>query len=413
MVRGLFAFGLVLAQPLLTMAKERAVSVTKIDGTQISGELIAWNVLELTVQTENESVTIASPHLLRVRWQHEGPREASEELLLELVDGTWLSHHSYAVQRGEATIVTPLAEQPMTLSTDRVAFVQLATDFPGRERVSQDLDGDLLVVRKKKAGAFDHLSGILGDVSPEQVKFTWEGEAIPVKRSKVAALAYFHAQLPTVKKPVCWLNLRDGVRLPVVDISYQQQEVRVRTSGGLALSFALELLQDADYSQGKLVYLSDLQPIEQNWTPRIGLPTSATLILRHGLPRRDQSFTGSAIALRWPPAKSASIDGALKTYDKGLAIRSRTEIRYRVPKGMRRFVTLAGIDPETANQGNVTLEIFADRRSIWQGEIEGSSAPTAIDVALDDARELRIVVDYGKNLDFGDRLHLAEARLSQ
>jgi len=412
-MRGLFAFGLVLAQPLLAMAKERAVSVTTIDGTQISGELMDWSASELTVRAENESVTIASPQLLRVRWQQESPKEASEKLLLELVNGTWLSHHRYTVQRGEATIVTPLAEQPMTLSTDRVAFVQLATDFSGRERVSQDLVGDLLVVRKKKTGTFDHLSGIVGDVSPEQVEFIWEGEAIPVKRSKVAALAYFHAQLPTVKKPVCWLNLRDGVRLPVVEISYQQQEVRVRTSGGFALSFALELLHDADYSQGKLVYLSDLQPIEQNWTPRIGLPTSATLILRHGLPRRDQSFTGSTIALRWPPAKSASIDGVLKTYDKGLAIRSRSEIRYRVPTGMRRFVTLAGIDPETANQGNVTLEIFADRRSIWQGEIEGSSAPTAIDVALDDARELRIVVDYGKNLDFGDRLHLAEARLSQ
>ncbi len=413
MMSGLFAFLLGLALPWAALAEDAILVVTKIDGTQLSGEPIAWNTTELTLRTENESVSIASPQLLRVEWQLAHSNKLADVSILELVDGTRLPHQSYAVQNSEATIVTPLAEQPLTLSTDRIAFVQLTIDSPGREKIAQELDGDVLVIRKKKTGLFDNLSGILGDVSPEQVKFTWEGEAIPVKRSKVAALAYFHARSPTVKEPICWLNLHGGGRLPVVDISYLEQEVQVRTSGGLALSFAVNLLRDADYSQGKLAYLSDLQPIEQHWRPRIGLPTSAELILRHGLPRRDQSFAGSAIMLRWPPAKMASVDGELKTFDKGLAMRSQTEIRYRVPKEMRRFITLAGIDPETAHQGNVTLEIFADRRSIWQGEIDGGSAPTAIDVALGDARELRIVVDYGKNLDFGDRLHLAEARLSR
>ncbi len=119
------------------------------------------------------------------------------------------------------------------------------------------------------------------------------------------------------------------------------------------------------------------------------------------------------MALRWPSAKAASVEEQTKTFSKGLALRSRTEIRYRLPQGMQRFIALAGIDPETANQGNVTLEIFAGRRSVWQGEIAGSTAPTEIDVSLGNARELRLVVDYGKNLDYGDRLHLIEARLSQ
>jgi len=399
--------GLAFALPR-TVAAE--VLITKIDGTQLSGELTAWNAKNLSLLTKDQTVTIASSQLLHAQWP---ASKNAQGALVELTDGTRLPHQGYEVEQGRATIDTSLAEQSLTLSTDRITVVQLSTDMDGWQRGEQELDGDLLVVRKKKTDKFDHLTGILGDISSKQVEFTWDGEAIRVKRSKVAALVYFHTRKPDKKTPVFWLNLRDGGRLPVAAISFEGQNVQVRTTGGIALSFALKLLRDADYSQGKLAYLSDLQPIEQRWTPLIGLPTSAELIRQHGLPRRNQSFSGSAISLRWPPTKKASVEGEIKTYAHGLALRSRSEIRYRLPKGMRRFVAFAGIDPETASEGNVMLEIFADRRSIWQGEIDGSSAPRAIDVTLGDARELRIVVDYGKNLDFGDRLHLAEARLSR
>ena len=412
-LNGFLAYGLGLVLPLMAIAQSSSLVATKINGTRLSGELVAWNASELTLQTENDFVSIPSSQLLRLQWEHPKSNDKTPEIFLGLVDGTRLPLQSYEVLDGVSSISTTLAEQSLTLATDRIAFVQLATDAPAREQLYRDLDGDLLVIRKKKAGTFDNLSGILGNVSAKQVAFTWEGEAIPVKRSKVVALAYFHARKPIAQEFVCWLNLNDGGRLPVVKITLHKQNVRVQTSGNLEFSVPLKSLHDADYSQGKLVYLSDLRPIDQRWTPRIGLPASAALIQQHGLPRRDQSYSGSVLSLRWPSAKTASVNTELKTYGKGLALRSRTEIRYLLPKGMRRFVTLAGIDPETAHQGHVTLEIFADRRSVWQGEIDGTLAPTEINVALDNARELRIVVDYGNNLDFGDRVHLAEARLSK
>ena len=36
-----------------------------------------------------------------------------------------------------------------------------------------------------------------------------------------------------------------------------------------------------------------------------------------------------------------------------------------------------------------------------------------IDVELGTARRLQLVVDYGENLDYGDRLHLVEARFTK
>ena len=334
-------FVIILTLPL------QAMVITKIDGTQHRGELLAWNASEITLQAKSESLTIASTQLLRIEWQHSAPNVQKKELFVDLVDGTRLPHQNYEVQQGKATIKTTLAEQPLSFSTNRIAYVQLSIEAPKQESYVHDLDGDILILRKKKTGGFDNLSGIFGNVSPKQVEFTWEGETIPVKRSKVVALAYYHASKPAVQQPVCWLHLHGGGRLPIVEILLDDQNVQTRTTGGLTFTLPLKSLQDADFSQGKLAYLSDLQPIEQRWTPRIGLPASAELIQKHGLPRRDQSYAGSAIALQWPSAKTASVagDDNVKTYSKGLAVRSRTEIRYRLPKGMRRFIAIAGIDP--------------------------------------------------------------------
>ncbi len=96
-------------------------------------------------------------------------------------------------------------------------------------------------------------------------------------------------------------------------------------------------------------------------------------------------------------------------YAKGLAIRSRTEMTYRLPDGMRRFTAIAGIDPQSAGQGRVALEIRADGKMLWEGPVNGLEPPVPIDLELKGARRLQLLVDYGENLDYGDRLHLVEA----
>ncbi|MGI9428037.1 MAG: NPCBM/NEW2 domain-containing protein [Bythopirellula sp.] len=412
-----------LVLPALTWTawgNESSLVVTTVDGSRLRGELVTWDAAELTLGLESGTLTIAAADMLRMEWSSDQATDQSAQQstqqstpFVELTDGTRLPLTNYVAKESQASITTPLRGQPLNLPTKQIEYVQLQPDAPQRDEIEQEIDGDLLVVRKKSSGRFDFLTGVIGNASEEQVHFTWDGEAIPVRRDKVAALLYFHVRKPQHQEPACWLTLSNGARLPVAELTLERSAVSVRTPGGLALDFSRSLLIEADYSAGKLAYLSDLQPIEQRWIPRIGLPKTAELIRQHGLPRRDQSFAGSALSLRWPASRTGALDSARRTYAKGLAIRSRTKLRYRIPPGMTRFVTLAGIDPETAQQGNVTLEIFGDRRSLWQGEIAGGTEPTAISVSLGGARHLRIVVDYGRNLDFGDRLHLAEARLSR
>jgi len=414
---------------LAMAAGEMQVQVTTLDGVEVTGVLTAWTTQGLTVAVEGEPLDIAAEQLLAVRKQQSSSSSSEAATArLQLVDGTLFPLTSITITDHQATATTPFADEPLTISTDEIRLLQFA---PFEERVTKlwselaekPLGGDVLIVHKKKRTTLDYLTGLLGDVSSKQVAFNFEGETIPVKRSKVAALAYFHARQPKYPAAVCWLKTHDGALLPVKmlpvrKILWEQETLRVTTVGGYELHLPFDSVLEADYSIGKITYLSDLQPVRQQWTPRIEFPESAKLIRAYGIPRRNQSFTGSALTLRWPalPKKSSRSQknkSTRTTYRRGLAIRSRTILEYRLPPQMQRFVAIAGIDPATADQGNVHLEISSGDQILWQGEIEGTAPPVEIEVELGGTRQLRILVDYGSNLDFGDRLHLVEARVTK
>jgi hypothetical protein len=139
----------------------------------------------------------------------------------------------------------------------------------------------------------------------------------------------------------------------------------------------------------------------------VALPTRAESIQNFGEFRRNISFTGSPLTLSWPGKDNT----ALTTYDKGLAIRSRSELEYRLPRGLRRFVAIAGIDPQTQSQGSVDLAIEVDGAQVFKQTIDGTAEPVAIDLDIAGKQRLKLIVDYGENLDLGDRLHVVDARL--
>ena len=40
----------------------------------------------------------------------------------------------------------------------------------------------------------DYLTGVIGDVTAEQADFEWDGDRVPVKLSKIAAIVFYHAK---------------------------------------------------------------------------------------------------------------------------------------------------------------------------------------------------------------------------
>jgi hypothetical protein len=161
----------------------------------------------------------------------------------------------------------------------------------------------------------------------------------------------------------------------------------------------LEAIARLDFSRGKVEYLSQMKPESVDWTPYfapLGAQDAQHAFFRF---RTDRG-------LREP---TLSLGG--KTYQRGLALHSRTELVYRLDGRWRRLEAVAGIDDSVQGKGHVRLTIRGDGQVLYDEQIAGRDAPRPVSLDVSGVRRLTILVDFGDDLDVADHLDLCEARI--
>jgi hypothetical protein len=400
-----------------------SITATRLDGAAITGALGRWTNEQVTLTTADGPQTIALDQLLSLRWPPAPapptPQDAKPPLV-ELVDGTILPIDDFRVAGGKATVTIAAANVPpdtrqLALDARQIAAVRLkaisAAVAPQWDEIrDQKLPSDVLIVLKREGQSLDYAEGVLGDVSPEKIEFQLDGKPARVDRAQAAGVIYFRRERREQTEPRCIVTGRSGLRANVSQLVLDGETLRLKTLAGVELVWPLADVYLADFSVGKLVYLSDIEPASQQWTPLVALPAAAKSAAAYGRPRRDRSPFGRPLTL-WVPDEANGGPGHERSFAKGLAVRSRTELAYRLPTGFRRLVAVAGIDPAASAVGNVMLVIQGDGRPLLEIEIAGNRPPVPIDVNIEGVRRLSIVVDYGRNLDNGDWLNLCDARI--
>jgi hypothetical protein len=389
--------------------------VTLLDGSVATGEIRSWDARQVTLATAEGEASFSAAKLLDVRWTRDAapPADATH---VELIDGTRLTYSEFLVADHKAEVAGRYFQQPLTIPREAIRLVELRPSTPLIAAALAEIEhkqaaGDALVVAQRDSESMDYLTGVIGDVTAEQASFEWDGERVPVKRTKIAAMVFYQSREPSLPEALCELSLMDGSRIVASDIALRDGLIDVTTPAGVELTVPLDQVARADFSTGKIAFLSDLKPMDVRWTPGLGVPAGEAISAR-SMPRSDSSFSGSPLSLLWKDDVSRARRD-VRTYAKGLAVRSRTELTYRLPDGMTKFVAAAGIDPDSGGQGNVWLVIRGDEEVLWEGAVDGRQPPVEIDVELGTARRLQLTVDYGENLDYGDRLHLVEARVTK
>ena len=94
-------------------------------------------------------------------------------------------------------------------------------------------------------------------------------------------------------------------------------------------------------------------------------------------------------------------------------MRSRTEVVYRLPDKFRTFAATAGIDDRVRASGNVRLVISGDDKILHESTITGADQPVELELPVEGVKRLKILVDYGDDVDVADHLDLCEARVSK
>jgi hypothetical protein len=187
--------------------------------------------------------------------------------------------------------------------------------------------------------------------------------------------------------------LTDGSRL---SLSAARQEGKVlsgQTLIGVPVRIPIIELVSLDMRQGRAVYLSDLKPRQYDYTSYLGVKYPFV---------GDGSVAGRELRL------------AGSTYDKGLGLHSQGALTYDLGKGYRRFQAIVGLDDQTGRCGSVRIKVLVDGKPHdlgWDKELTLADGPRLVDLDVQGAKVLTLVVEFGRSGDVQDHVNWADARL--
>jgi hypothetical protein len=393
---------------VMLLAAAPEFQATSLDGQVTSGALASLDAQQIALETADGRVSLPIETITGLaRAAAVADVRRSSAVSVELMDQTVVGAQQYTVA-GNVAHLKLSNDSTLEVPTKAIRSVrfgavgaakraELATQWD--EIVNAKASGDLLVVRK--GDALDYVEGVQGDVDAEFCHFEVDKEPAAVKRAKVEGIVYFHPTTADLPETVGQLAAVDGSRVAIARAELVDGAVRVTTPSGIAVTTPLEEVARIDFSAGKIAYLSDLDPESAAYVPYFGLKDEPSVFREAYQFRRDVGFEQNPLRL----------DG--KSYRKGLALQSRTVLTYKLPGKFRLFEAVAGIDYSVRESGDVKLEIRGDGKTLWQADVRGTEVSKVLSLDIAGVKRLEIVVDYGGELDIGDRLDLCEARVTK
>ncbi|HYW79090.1 MAG TPA: NPCBM/NEW2 domain-containing protein [Thermoguttaceae bacterium] len=372
-----------------------------LDGRVVEGTVLELSDKQLTLQTSEGRVSFDTDELLGIfPKQAAASKQPTDATTVGLVDGSILVADRYTVTDRQAE-VTFADERILDLPNSAVAAVRFLATGPATAdewpRLTElQTDTDLLVVGD--AQGINYHRGVILDVTDTTVQFELDGTLLPVKRAKVFGLIYHRPPNNERSAAVCRITGTNGSQWSAHLITLDGN-LRWTTPSGVATDCPPTAIRSIDFSQGKIVFLSDLKPESTEFTPYFGGSEGTPLLESLYALRTDTNLELDPLSLD------------KQAYRKGLALHSRMEVVYRLPDRFRRFKAVAGIDDAVRPHGDVRLVLSGDDRILFEATVTGSDPPTAIDLDLTGVRRLKIFVDFGQNMDVADHLDLCEARV--
>jgi hypothetical protein len=391
-----------LAIALTTSAPQ--FEVRALDGRTFLAPIVALDADQVTVQTTDGLVSLPIETLIGVRCKDaSAPTVGRGNISVDLIDGSSLGIQQYTTGNGQARLTLG---EGQVLELPNAAIAAVAFRKPSAEVAAEwsriremRIHSDLLVVGQ--GDIVDYHQGIVREVSDAIVQFELDGELLPVQRSKVHGLIYYHPPNSTLPEPVAQITDTSDSHWSAQSLRLDPSAGRLHwtTPGGATVSRELAAVTNIDFSRGKVLFLSDLKPESVTFTPYFGASQNVPSLAKLLAPRMDENLAAEPLQLGG------------KQYSKGLALHSRTEIVYRLPGRFRRLRAVVGIDDAVRPRGHLRLVIRGDQQVLLETTVTGDDPPKPIELDLTGVRRLSILADFGDNLDVADHLDLCEARI--
>lgn len=241
----------------------------------------------------------------------------------------------------------------------------------------------------------DVVEGTLINYEARQFRIEQDGKEQEIDATRVAAVA-LSSQLTRVSRPrghQVRAVLTNGARVTLAGANSEGKTLQGQLTGNAPVSIPMQQVVRLDVVNSRVTALSDLKPKAFEHLPFLGVRWSWTA---------DRAVSGRPLRL------------AGSTYDKGIGLHSASRIHYALDGKYRWFEGLVGLDEDSGRSGNVRVSVLVDGKPQplgWNGEMNGGDPPQAIRINLRGARELVLVVDYGRRGDVQDHVDWVDPRL--
>lgn len=377
-----------------------ASEVLLLNGAEHRGPLLHLDASALKMRTESgDELSFKLDEVLFVKFR-DGMRPVPANvpaLRVRLVDGSMLVCQGVGLIGSQAELrlfggqrlSLPLASLSAVLCEAQVA--KSIEEFDALVASKPRVDVVKLLSRDGKS--VNTFEGALGDADAtgETIRFTPEGgDATQLSLARVRALWFSR---PPLNQPatIGWARDLYQNRFAIASVELAGDTLRFKTPTGLTLAMAESKIADLDLSIGKQVYLSDLDPV--------AVETGSVWVdIWRKRWRRDRNLTGAPLTL------------GQRSFAKGLALQARTVLEFDVA-GYNIFRGVAGIDNQFS-VGRAVITIQADGKELLTLPVRArADAPPEVELKITGTKRLKIIVDYGPDMDLGAHVILGDARV--
>ncbi|MCS7166417.1 MAG: NPCBM/NEW2 domain-containing protein [Gemmatales bacterium] len=379
------------AQPVTVDLRLRA-------GETVRGQLVALNEKEVVVQVGKDPVSKPLTEVMSLAFGGEVVKSSvkpeTPQAQVRLLDGTTLLAQQITLR--EKVLECRLFHgQALSVMLDHVHWVLLtAQDAKARAELEQVVAKrpaqDVVLVLSRDQQAINAFSGvILGtDEKGTRLNFRLEEDVVPIDMGRLRGMVFARRAEAKPDDAIRVVDRFGNVWLAKT-IVWQKDRLQLETTYGLKTDLGWNQLLTVDFSQGRLVYLSDLEPLRVEEKPLLAD------VWRY---RRDRNLSGGPISV------------GQRVYQKGLTVHSRTVLEYHV-EGYREFRCILGIEDSVNGAAKAVVRIEGDGRELLQTVVRTGEKPREVVLSIENVIRLRLIVDYGDDLDLGDHVAFAEARI--
>jgi hypothetical protein len=239
----------------------------------------------------------------------------------------------------------------------------------------------------------DRVEGRIEGVQEGRLKVRTSIGTLKIDPARVNGVTTARADAPLEPAPgiQVLLETTDGERLTGEWRSLTPTQLRLKTAWGGEQVVSMERALRLTVLNGRLVFLTDLRPVELHETPYFDQPHPY---------QEDRSQGGRPLRLGG------------RIYAKGLGVHARSALTYTLAGSFTTFTATVGVDSEVGSGGSVIFRVIGDERPLFESPVlRGGDTPLPVSVDVTGVLLLRLEVAEADHGDVADHADWAEARL--